>query len=466
MRKLFASLALTLFALTTFAGMPYLDNTVRKIQVILAAAKTTSDLQWTACYQDQSSTYTLPLANTGTTNGLTAVDVIPAPAASTSRHIISFGLYNADTVPTTATVRLSDNGTYYTQWYGTLNVGDQLAYSEQRGFEVTDASGNFKTITGSATFSGLAFPGRLTPSSTQAVPTSDNVAVTSLYYLPDQRAVGYYVPVYNGSSFQGYSITSSGLTLTLNTSNHLSGKLYDVFAIVSSNTLTLATGPAWTSTSARSTTITQSIGNIWTNSTLMTAYNGATSYSVAANQGTYLGTFYASANGQTSVRFGMTAVAGGSHPLCYVWNAYNQVPGNFNIYDSNATWTYTTAVIRESDTASGQGGNQFDFIQGEVGLNVTGNYTAAVGNTNATGVFVAAFIGYDSTTAGATGGIDAQGYPMASTSRTNLSPVFSIKPTLGYHYIAQLEFSTATGTTTWYSVGNPYSTGSMIMFWY
>ena len=38
MRKLFVSLALMLFALTTFAGMPYLDNTVRKIQVILAAA--------------------------------------------------------------------------------------------------------------------------------------------------------------------------------------------------------------------------------------------------------------------------------------------------------------------------------------------------------------------------------------------------------------------------------------------
>ena len=451
MRKLFVSLALMLFALTTFAGMPYLDNTVRKIQVILAAAKTTSDLQWTACYQDQSSTYTLPLANTGTTNGVTAVDVIPAPAASTSRHIISLSLYNADTVATTATIRLSDNGTYYTEWYGTLNVGDQLAYSESRGFEVTDNSGNLKTITGSATFSGLAFPGRLTPSSTLAIPTSDNVAVTSIYYLPAPNAVGYYVPVYNGSSFQGYSITSSGLTLTLNTSNHLSGKLYDVFAIVSSNTLTLATGPAWTSTTARSQAITQATGNIWTNSTSMTAYNGSTSYSVAQYQGTYLGTFYASANGQTSIKFGQTAAAGGSAPFCGIWNMYNRACGGFSIYDSTSNWAYTTATWRETNVASGQGGNQFGYVIGLAGDAVTGTATVRVSNSTAGVLVIAGLTPNSVTTVNANGGgfsaslVFIPGVNYGETITATCNPT----PAAGYNYIAEMEYSTATGTTTW-----------------
>ena len=466
MRKLFVSLALMLFALTTFAGMPYLDNTVRKIQVILAAAKTTSDLQWTACYQDQSSTYTLPLANTGTTNGVTAVDVIPAPAASTSRHTISLSLYNADTVATTATIRLSDNGTYYTEWYGTLNVGDQLAYSEARGFEVTDNSGNLKTITGSATFSGLAFPGRLTPSSSLAITSADNVGVTSIYYLPDPRAVGYYMPVYNGSSFQGYSITSSGLTLTLNTSNHLSGKLYDVFAIVSSNTLTLATGPAWTSTTARSQALSQTVGNIWTNATLMTAYNGATSYSVAANQGTYLGTFYASANGQTSVRFGMTAAAAGSNPLCYIWNAYNRVPGAFSNSTSAVSWTYTTLTWRQSNGASGTG-NQFNFVVGIPAEALTGLYQATA-NSNA-GVSAEITLALDSiTTPPANGSGFSIGIVAPSTVLTGMVAACNIQPAIGYHYLAQLEQSTATGTCTWYGYASGYGawTGSNFIFWY
>ena len=455
MRKIFAFLVLSLFALSTFAGMPYLDNTTRKIQVILAAAKTTSDLQWTACYQDQSSTYTLPLANTGTTNGLTSVDVIPAPAASTSRHIISLNLYNADTVPTTATIRLYDTGpSYFTQWYGTLNVGDQLAYSEARGFEVTDNSGNLKTITGSATFSGLAFPGRLTPHGSAAVPTADAVGVTAIDYLPAPNAVGYYVPVYNGSSFQGYSITSSGITLTLNTSNHLSGKLYDVFAIVSSNTLILASGPAWTSTTARSQAITQTTGNIWTNSTSMTAYNGATSYSVAQYQGTYLGTFYASANGQTSIRFGQTAVLNGSNPLCYIWNAYNQVAAAFADYDSTASYSYTTAAWRQSNGSSNR---QFNFIIGLFRNAVTASFSQRVLNSTAS---VVAYFGL---------GINSIAGPLyaaawaCSTNPQNAELAVTVPPPqIGYSYIAEVEYSSATGTTTW--SGN----GSYInyIFWY
>ena len=346
MKRLIASLLFLFLTLPLFAGIPYLDNTVRKVQVILAAAKTTSDLQWTASYTDYTATaVSLPMSNSGTTNGLTAVDVVPAPSASTSRRVITFSLYNGDTVATTATVRLSDNGTYYTEWYGTLNVGDQLSYCEAEGFFVSDNTGSRKTIQGIPTFSGLAFPGRLSLSSTVAVPTSNITAATAIYYIPAPNAVGYLIPIYNGSTFAGYSITSSGLTLTLNTSNHLSGKLYDIFAIYSSGSLVLVTGPAWTSSTARSQAITQATGNIWTNSTSMTAYNGSTSYSVAQYQGTCLGTFYASANGQTEIVFSTTTSATAAD--CLIWNLYNQVPVILNKQDSTSTWTDTNQSLHQ-----------------------------------------------------------------------------------------------------------------------
>ena len=437
--------------------MILLDTTTRKLQVVLSAAKTTNDCPWVTAYVDITTTAAgIGASSNGVSNGLTSVDIVGVPGGSTTRKILEISLYNADTVLITLTINYNDNGTTRVLWYGSLNVGDTLHYCDEQGFYVMDSGGNRKSITGSASFSGLAFPGRLTPHGSAAVPAADAVGVTSIDYLPAPNAVGYLLPIYNGTSFLGYSITSSGLTLTLNTSNHLSGKLYDVFAIYSGGSLVLVSGPAWTSNTARSQAITQATGNIWTNNTAMTAYNGSTSYSVAQYQGTYLGTFYASANGQSGIKLGATAAIGGSAPVCFIWNAYNQVAGAFACRDSTASYTYQTAAWRQRN---GSTGNQFSFICGLVVNGISGASSAQCSQSASVGVDIA--MGLNSTTApygGTVGFINS-----TSTVANQGFSHFNLSVAIGYNYIADLEYSPASGTTTWSDSGN---VGTLYTFWY
>ena len=71
--------------------------------------------------------------------------------------------------------------------------------------------------------------GRLTLSSTSPVMTSDVAAATTIYYLP---YVGRMCPVYNGTQFNYYDMGSSGISLSLSTTNHVAGSVYDVFAFL------------------------------------------------------------------------------------------------------------------------------------------------------------------------------------------------------------------------------------------
>ena len=443
--------------------MILLDSTLRKLQVVLAAAKATNDCSWISAYGDVTNVASsVPVASNGnssngTTNGTTAVDVVVAPGSSQTRRLLDFKLVNTDTSPITVTLNYNDNGTSRALWTGALNVGDTLQYNVNKDFTVTDSNGNTKTVQGAPAFSAASMPGRLSLSSTIAAPTSDIVAASSVYYVSILYALGFYVPVYNGSSFAGFSI--SGLAaLTLNTSNHLSGKNYDVFAIVSSGTLTLVTGPAWTSLTARSTALSQTVGNIETNATLMTAYNGATSYSVAANQGTFLGSIYCTANGQTTVRFGASAAAGGSNPLCGLSNAYNQVLGGFMNLDSNANWAYTTGAWRQKDNNAN---NQFNFLYCQAqGNALTGTMMVRCGNSNSTATNVYIGMGLDS--ASSPSGVTTAILTYASTNATGVHQ-FTVPATMGYHYLAELEYSVAVATSTWVGSG---ASVTFYNFWY
>lgn len=120
------------------------DATTRKLQVVLAGAKATNDCPVTVDYVDVTATSMTAGFTPTNTNGVTAVDVLAAPAASTQRKVNGITLYNADTASITATVRYNDNATLYTLWKGTLAVGDTLNFTDTAGFFVVDASGNLK----------------------------------------------------------------------------------------------------------------------------------------------------------------------------------------------------------------------------------------------------------------------------------------------------------------------------------
>lgn len=127
-----------------------LDSTVRKLQVVLSEAKTTNDCPVVSSWFDSGAT-----PNGGpsliNTNGVTAVDIVAAPASGYIRQVNEITVWNADTVAHGVTVRYNDNGTTFNIIKATLQAGETLTYSKSLAWRVQDASGNIKS-----TFGGLA----------------------------------------------------------------------------------------------------------------------------------------------------------------------------------------------------------------------------------------------------------------------------------------------------------------------
>jgi hypothetical protein len=122
------------------------------------------------------------------------------------------------------------------------------------------------------------------------ITSSDVTAATSVYYSP---YVGELCPVYNGTAFANQVFSEQTLTLV---SAHTASTIFDVFGFVNSGAFTIGTGPAWATSTAGSgargtgagTTQLQRLNGLLTNANSMTARNGVNTYTVAANQGTYL----------------------------------------------------------------------------------------------------------------------------------------------------------------------------------
>lgn len=203
--------------------------------------------------------------------------------------------------------------------------------------------------------------GRLTLSANTAVMTADITGTTTIRYTAYN---GNQFPWYNGSSWAMQSFTSD-LNLTLDTTNATSTNLYDVFAYNNSGTNVICYGASWTSTTTRSTALTQ-LNGLWVNSAQIICRNtSATTYTVPTDEGTYLGTFYATANGQTGVSCKPAGAAGGANNVIGLWNAYNRVP--FSCIDIQSTANYVNAT--ETWVAAGPSGTPYtgfriSFIDG------------------------------------------------------------------------------------------------------
>lgn len=121
-----------------------LDNTTRKLQVVLAGAITTNQLPVVLSWSDKTTSSYTGGSTVSNTNSTTAVDICAAPAASTIRDIDSVSINNIDTVMATVTVRYNDNATLYTIVKIDLEPGDQLLYTHGQGWKCIDFSGASK----------------------------------------------------------------------------------------------------------------------------------------------------------------------------------------------------------------------------------------------------------------------------------------------------------------------------------
>ena len=135
--------------------MIVLDTTTRKLQVKLAGAKATNDSPVVATYVDVTTTTYTPGSSNGATNGTTELDIVGVPGASTQRQVKLVSVQNADTAAIELSVIYNDNGTQRVMWKGTLAVGDNLLYTDGRGFNLYDSSGQLKTVSVAGSVDGV-----------------------------------------------------------------------------------------------------------------------------------------------------------------------------------------------------------------------------------------------------------------------------------------------------------------------
>lgn len=290
----------------------------------------------------------------------------------------------------------------------------------------------------------VAIPeGVLTLTSGTPVISSDVIAATSVFYTPYK---GQLCPVYNGTQFLNQVFAEQTLTLV---SNHLASTLYDVFAFLNSGTFTIGTGPAWTNNTAgsctrgtgASTTQLQRLNGILTNQQSMTARNGASTFTVAANQGTYLGSIFIDGTaGQVTCHrsYGQSRKWG-------LWNNYWRQPVILNAGDSTSSWTYATNTIRPSNNATANSMTTFTGLAEEFcALSFT--QLTAPASANVTQVNIG--IGYNSTTA-FTGTIVNQKWIVSSgVAQGTFTALYDAPPALGINVVTSLEDAANAQTAT------------------
>lgn len=287
--------------------------------------------------------------------------------------------------------------------------------------------------------------GRLTLTTATPVLTSDVTAAGTVYYTP---YLGNSIPIWNGSVWINRSF--SEMSIELQDPEHTADTNYDVFAALDSGTMRICTGPAWSSSTARgtgaATTEIERILGFWTNAEeLTTCRYGASTFTVAAGYGTYLGTFRTTATvADTEMTFAPSAGSGGSANKLYVWNAYNRVQASALMRDNTNSWNSANASWRAANNSSS---NRVSFIRGLDEDHVSASYQIYV-ETNTEGAHVRVGVGLDSTSAisGVTGEIETENGGsgqeglMAGTIRAEWAGVTGI----GLHYISALEEANST----------------------
>lgn len=297
--------------------------------------------------------------------------------------------------------------------------------------------------------------GRLTLSSNTPVMISDVAGATSIYYTPYQGGV---LPLFNGTLFTLPIFTQ--LTLTLNSTFHPASGVFDVYGSLQGGVPVLS-AMAWGSNTSRSAsvggfsgsanaTITMKSG-IWVNNAAIAtanSYNGSTSYIIPQYQGTYLGTFYTTSAGQTSMVLHPSAASGGTGNILGLWNAYNRINISSQSMDNTSSWTYTSNALR---AANGSNNNRISFVDGLQDSSLKAVYTCNCGVSVAGTVEAAIAIGIDSASATASG---CAASSIATVQVVNTASFLSAYPVLGFHYVQALESNPAnTGTASFGNLG-------------
>lgn len=255
--------------------------------------------------------------------------------------------------------------------------------------------------------------GRLTLTSGTPVTTSDVTGAETLYYCPYK---GNRIALYDGTNWVVRSFSELSIDVPDATN------VYDVFAYDNSGTVTLEL-TAWTNTTTRA--------------TALTTQNGVYVKTGALTR-RYLGSFYSTTAGNGQID-DSSAVTKGR----YLWNYYNRVARPFKT-NNITNWNYTTATIRQANNSTT---NQLNYVVGVIEDPVTASLCANVSNTS---VNINVQVGFGNNSTTTITGDDGSGYILVAGQQMKLYSHFNGYPsTVGLNYLAWLEYSAATGTTSW-----------------
>jgi hypothetical protein len=123
-----------------------LDTVNRSLTLFLGGAQVSAPLQIVVSYSDQTAATYLGSSQLSNSNGVTAVTICSAPAASTIRDIDMVTVLNTDTGSQVVTIQLLDTATTYKIISTTLLVGEKLTYTHGSAWQVLDNTGNLKTV--------------------------------------------------------------------------------------------------------------------------------------------------------------------------------------------------------------------------------------------------------------------------------------------------------------------------------
>jgi len=172
------------------------------------------------------------------------------------------------------------------------------------------------------------YNGRLSLSSTLAVPIADITGATTLYFLPYN---GNRVSLYTGTTWTRFSIASlASLSLS-----GLAIGVYDVYLDYNAGSPILGLSAIWTNTTTRATALITQDGV----------------YCVGVNTRRYLGTVYIHATGTTqdTVQYRQ------------VWNYANRVERKLLRIDQTAQWSYNVVSWRQANAVPA---NQLGVVVG------------------------------------------------------------------------------------------------------
>lgn len=303
--------------------------------------------------------------------------------------------------------------------------------------------------------------GRLTLTSGAPVMTSDVVNSSTIYY---DNYVGPAIIYYNGIGDAAVNIAGGEISDVVPTSStgvaNASDNFDEFFDHISAKIChaTNGSGGGWSSdtggsTTARGTGYSQlhNTRGYWTNVNSIThCYNGATDEgSLSADQATYLGTFYTTGAGTTTMQFKAASASGGSNAFLALWNAYNRVLINSWNQESASGYTATSSTFSRLNASSS---NRVTIVDG-IGQSPVDVKAYVFTNSSAGGVQGDMGVLRD-----ATSGTPITVGLAASTSISTIAAFDHFAPAIGLHYFQMMEADASnSGTVTFYNGGETLS---------